>query len=84
MKPIETLLTRMLLCPFRTAFILFAGGFLCGVAAILLIHFIWLHTVFQDRMERELNKRLVYQIYQQRTCVAKWKMTRECVEWREW
>ena len=78
---IESLLMDMMLRPFRTAFVFFAGGFLCGVLAILAVHYAWLHTVFQDRMEREFNKRLVYQVYQQRTCVAKWRMTSACVEW---
>lgn len=84
MKLIESLLMDMMIRPFRAAFILFAGGFVCGLLAVVIVYFVWLHTVLRGQLERELDKRLVYQVYQQRTCVAKWKMTRECVDWREW
>lgn len=87
-KLVERLLVDMMCRPYRWAFGLFFSGFACGILVVVLIHFIWLNTVFQNRIEQELNrqhqvlsKELVYQVYAQRTCVAKWKMTSNCVEW---
>lgn len=90
MKLLEALLMDMMIRPFRAMFILLLTGFLCGVLTIAPIHYIWLNTIFKHRLEQELNKnqkelskKLVYLIYEQRECVAKWKATSACVEWMQ-
>ena len=85
MKLIESLAIHISYNPFRWLFGIFVGGFLFGILTVVLIHFIWVKTVFQDQfkdqLERELSKKLAYYVYEQRTCVAKWRTTKDCVEW---